>query len=164
MSLLLVRVDDRLVHGQVTQGWGSVLTPDRFVVVNDAAAADSWERELYESSAPDGMAVTVVALDEARARLEEWLAEGEKLIVLLESPADALRLIETGFHFTELNLGGLHQRAGRDRVLPYICLGRDDMIALESLRDRGVSVECADVPGCERKDLFTCLGNTANGT
>jgi mannose/fructose/N-acetylgalactosamine-specific phosphotransferase system component IIB len=160
----MVRVDDRLVHGQVTQGWGSVLDPDRFVVINDAAAADSWERELYESSAPDGTAITVVALDEARARLEKWLEEGEELILLLEHPADALRLFETGFHFTELNLGGLHQQAGRNRVLPYICLGQDDITALESLRARGVTVECADVPGCERKDLFACLGNAANGT
>ena len=52
MSLLLIRVDDRLLHGQVTQGWGSVLNPDRFVVANDAVAGDEWEREMYELSAP----------------------------------------------------------------------------------------------------------------
>jgi len=164
VSLLLVRIDDRLIHGQVTQGWGSVLMPDRFVVVNDAAAADAWERELYEGSAPDGMAISVVALEEARARIEAWLEAGESLVLLLESPADALRLFEAGLTFTELNLGGLHQQEDRRRVLPYICLGQEDIIALESLCERGVTVECADVPGCERKDLFTCLGNADSGS
>ncbi len=162
MSLLMVRVDDRLIHGQVTQGWGSVLNPDRFVVINDETAADDWERDLYENAAPEGTAVTVVPLDDARVSLARWLEAGEDLVLLLESPADALRLHESGFTFTALNLGGLHQHEDRRRVLPYVCLGRSDIAALECLRERGVRIECADVPGCERKDLFACLGNEAS--
>jgi mannose/fructose/N-acetylgalactosamine-specific phosphotransferase system component IIB len=163
MSLLLVRVDDRLLHGQVTQGWGSVLKPDRFVVANDAVAASEWEREMYEAAAPEGMAVSVVSIPETGERIREWIADGEDVILLVENPADALALFQAGMNFEVLNMGGLHHRDGRRRILPYVCLDDDDINALEALRRYGVAVECADVPNCERKDLFACLGSAASG-
>jgi PTS system mannose-specific IIB component len=164
MSLLLVRVDDRLVHGQVTQGWGGHLKPDRLVVVNDTAAADGWERDLYEASAPESMTVSVLSMGEAQGRIEAWLGDGEGLLLLLESPSDALRLHDAGISFDKLNLGGLHSREGRKRMLPYVCVNDEDVAALRNLHDRGVQIECADVPGCERKDFFEWLGRGVSGT
>lgn len=163
MSLLLIRVDDRLIHGQVTLGWGSILNPDRFVVANDAAAENDWEKELYETSAPEGTEVSVLGLAEVARAVRKWLDRQENIVILVESPADALLLHQSGFSFEALNLGGLHHQEGRKRILPYVCLGREDLIALETLRDLGVKIECADVPSCERKDLFECLGSMVNG-
>jgi mannose/fructose/N-acetylgalactosamine-specific phosphotransferase system component IIB len=163
VSLLLVRVDDRLLHGQVTQGWGSVLKPDRFVVANDAAAGSEWEREMYEATAPDGIPVSVLTLSETHERVREWNEAGENILLLIENPSDALSLYQAGLVFEVLNMGGLHHRDGRKRILPYICLDADDIVALETLRSHGVEIECADVPNCERKDLFACLGSMANG-
>jgi mannose/fructose/N-acetylgalactosamine-specific phosphotransferase system component IIB len=163
VSVLLVRVDDRLVHGQVTQGWGNLLHPDRIVVVNDEVAASSWERELYEASAPEGITVSVVALGEAPTALDGWLKEEEELFVLLASPADALRLYREGFEFDVLNVGGLHHRAGCRRILPYLCLAEEDEGAFRALAREGVGLECSDVPGSERKDLLEWLGNGING-
>jgi mannose/fructose/N-acetylgalactosamine-specific phosphotransferase system component IIB len=163
VSLLLVRIDDRLLHGQVTQGWGSVLKPDRFVVANDAAAGSEWEREMYEATAPEGVPVSVLSLAETGDRVHEWIEAGENVLLLIENPADALHLYRSGLVFEELNMGGLHHRDGRKRILPYVHLDADDIVALEALRSHGVTVECADVPHCERKDLFACLGSTASG-
>jgi len=163
MSLLMVRVDDRLIHGQVTQGWGSVLHPDRYVVVNDSAASSQWERELYEASAPEGTSVVVLEMSEAATSLQSWLDREEDVIVLVESPRDALRLYETGLSFESLNVGGLHFKEGRRRILPFVCVNEEDIKALEALQDCGVEIECADVPGCERKDLFKWFGNAASG-
>lgn len=160
----MVRVDDRLIHGQVTQGWGSVLHPQRIVLVNDGAAASRWEQELYEASAPEGMNVAVLGVDEAPEDIRRWLERGEGLIVLVESAQDALRLYEAGLEFEDLNVGGMHYREGRRRILPYVCVDEEDIQAFESLRERGVRIECADVPGSERKDLFEWLGSGVSGT
>ena len=159
-----MRVDDRLVHGQVTQGWGSRLHPDRLVIANDRVAADEWERSLYEASAPEGMEVSVVRIDEAAERTDGWLADKEDLLLLIEDPLDALRLHESGISFDNLNLGGLHSREGRRKVLSYVWVDEEDVAALRRLRERGVDVSCADVPGCDRKDFFECLGSAGSGT
>ena len=58
MSLVLVRIDDRLIHGQVTVGWGSFLNPDRIMLVSDDIAQNNWEKELYESCVPFNMKVS----------------------------------------------------------------------------------------------------------
>jgi len=163
VSLLLVRIDDRLLHGQVTQGWGSVLKPDRFVVANDTAAGSDWEKEMYETTAPEGVLVSVLSLSETGDRIREWIEAEEGILLLIENPSDALTLYRAGLMFEVLNMGGLHHRDGRKRILPYVCLDSDDIVALEDLRDHGVMIECADVPNCERKDLFECLGSTASG-
>jgi mannose/fructose/N-acetylgalactosamine-specific phosphotransferase system component IIB len=164
VNLLMVRVDDRLIHGQVTQGWGSVLHPQRLVLVNDAVAESAWERDLYLASAPEGMTVSVLSVQEAPSLIARWIERSERLIVLVESPGDALRLYRGGMLFERLNVGGLHFREGRREVLPYVYVDREDRQALEHLRDQGVTVECADVPGCERKDFFECLESRPNGT
>lgn len=164
MSLVLVRVDDRLIHGQVTQGWAGSLKPDRLVLVNDTVAQSRWERELYEASAPEGIRVSVLGMDEASGAIEGWLTEGEDLLVLVDGPKDALCLREAGVAFDYLNVGGLHYREGRTKVLPYVCVDDADVRAFKLLQEQGVEIECADVPGCERKDLFECLGSVANGT
>ena len=91
-----MRVDDRLVHGQVTQGWGNHLHPDRLVIANDRVAADEWERSLYEASVPESMQVSVVRLDEVAEWTAGWLADKEDLLLLVEDPLDALRLHESG--------------------------------------------------------------------
>ena len=163
MSLLLVRVDDRLIHGQVTQGWGSALQPDRYVVVNDSAASSGWEKELYEASAPEGTRVVVLGVDTAAADLQSWLDSEEDIIVLVESPRDALRLYEKGFSYELLNVGGLHFREGRRRILPFVCVDEDDIEAFRTLQALGVKIECADVPGYERKALSKWLGSEASG-
>ena len=162
MSLLLIRIDDRLLHGQVTQGWGSVLNPDRFVVANDTVAGNEWEREMYESSAPERVAVSIVTIAETGERIQEWIEAGEDILLLIENPSDALELYRSGLTFDVLNMGGLHHREGRTRILPYVCLDRNDIEALSALRDHGVTIECADVPNSERKDLFACLGSREN--
>ena len=159
----MVRVDDRLIHGQVTQGWGSVLHPQRLVLVNDGVAESAWERDLYLASAPEGMAVSVLSVEEAPSLIARWVEHSERLIVLVDSPRDAYRLYRGGMRFERLNVGGLHFREGRREVLPYVYVDREDRQALEQLRDLGVHIECADVPGCERKDFFECLGSMPNG-
>ena len=132
-------------------------------MVNDEVAASSWERDLYEASAPEGIKVSVIDLGEAPAALNGWLKDEEGLIVLLASPADALRLYRGGFEYDVLNVGGLHHRAGSRRILPYLCLAEEDEVAFRALAREGVALECADVPAGERKDLLAWLGNGVNG-
>src|SRR6185312_13659522 len=115
MSWLLVRVDDRLIHGQVVVAWGERLRPKRIWVVDEAAAGDTWERELLASAAP-GIAVRVTTIAEAAAGFaEEAVAEGGA-ILLLRDLATAVALLEAGAALRTVNLGGLHYAPGKTKV------------------------------------------------
>ncbi len=145
MSWALVRVDDRLVHGQVLLAWGGRLHPRRIVVADDAAAGSDWERDLLVSGAP-GVAVQVVTVAEAAERFSaEASAEGAAFLLLRDLGA-ALELVRRGAVPARLNLGGLHYAAGKEKVSDYVYLDASDRQAVRELRAAGVSLEVQDVP------------------
>jgi mannose/fructose/N-acetylgalactosamine-specific phosphotransferase system component IIB len=145
VSWALVRVDDRLIHGQVVIAWGARLAPQRIWVVDDASAANAWERDLLATGAP-GVDVRVVTVIDAAAGFaaEAGAAGGAFLIVRDLRTAWALR--EAGAHFPVLNLGGLHYAPGKTKVNEYVYLDDDDRGFARCLLAAGVRLEVQDVP------------------
>lgn len=147
MSLVLLRVDERLIHGQVVVGWGSRLHPDAIVVVDDEIARSEWERELYAFGVPEGMAAEFFDVDDARRRIGEWRGEPRRIILLTRDVETMARLAEDGrLSGMSVNIGGLHAAPGRREALPYVHLGPTDEDALRRLADEGVEVEARDLP------------------
>jgi mannose/fructose/N-acetylgalactosamine-specific phosphotransferase system component IIB len=143
VRVLLYRVDDRLIHGQVVLAWGRRLQPDRIVVVDDRIACDSWERELLAAAAAPEAPAAFLSVREAAGLAES--REAGSAIVLMESPRCALRLADAGLAIPELNLGGLH-REGGIQVTSYLFLAPDDFRDLRELASRGTKIYAQDVP------------------
>ena len=161
MKVVLFRVDDRLIHGQVVLGWSRRLLPSRLVVVDDRIAADAWERDLLASAAPPETPADFLTVREAAHALgPEGDHGGDGAIVLLESPGVALRLAEAGFTIPELNLGGLHRENGR-QVTPYLFVLPEDEEALRQLARRGTRLYALDVPDGRRVESAAILGSAA---
>ncbi|RMH15934.1 MAG: PTS mannose/fructose/sorbose transporter subunit IIB [Gemmatimonadetes bacterium] len=147
MSIDLVRVDERLIHGQVVVGWGERLRPQRYVVADDELAGSAWEQELYALAAPPDAEVAFVPVSEARARLAEWRADDRVTFVLLRSVEALCALAEGGgLDGLTVNLGGLHAGEGRREHLPYLHLSPRDEAALDALAAAGVGLEARDLP------------------
>ena len=145
MSWILVRVDDRLIHGQVLIAWGGRMRPARIFVADDAIAASDWERELLVSAAPD----TEVRVDSIAATAAAWgeeAAAGGGAFLLVRDLPGALALHRAGANFDRLNLGGLHYAPGKTKVNEYVYLDDADREAARALAARGVTLEVQDVP------------------
>jgi len=79
MPVVLARVDDRLIHGQVTVGWATHLKPHRILLANNEIAADDWQSEVYASSVPREIAVSILSLAESAVFLKKDEHQGEKV-------------------------------------------------------------------------------------
>lgn len=145
MSWSLVRVDDRLIHGQVVVAWGRHLRPKRIWVADDATAASSWERDLLASAAP-GVEVKVVTVAEAAAGFAEEAVTPGGAFLLVRNLATALALHRAGATFTSLNLGGIHYATGRTKVNEFVYLGPEDRAQARELIRDGVRLVLQDVP------------------
>lgn len=151
MTVVLFRVDERLIHGQVVVGWGTRLRPDRIVVIDDDLSASAWEQELYTLGLPGEIEAAFRDVESARAELAAWQNADEKIIVLTRDLNTMRRLAEQGImNGREVNLGGIHHAAGREQVLPYLYLGTGETEQLERLREEGVEVTAQDLPGSRR--------------
>lgn len=152
MSWLLQRVDDRLIHGQVVVAWGHRLHPQRIWVVDDAAAANAWERDLLATAAPDAEVRVVTVAEMAAAWAEEIEAAGGAFL-LVRNLASALALVEAGAPVTQFTLGGLHYGPGKTKVNEYIYLDAADRAIARALLARGVTLEVQDVPAARAESL-----------
>jgi PTS system mannose-specific IIB component/fructoselysine and glucoselysine-specific PTS system IIB component len=162
MGIVLLRVDERLIHGQVVVGWGATLHPDRIVVIDDELADSGWEQELYTLGLPEEVGAEFHSVAEGRLRLEAWRSGTSRTVVLTRTIDAMRRLAEGGLlRGAEINIGGLHHAPGRRQVLPYVFLSDDERAALQELAAGGVDVSARDVPGARRINLPHLLGDDA---
>jgi PTS system mannose-specific IIB component len=141
MALRLVRVDDRLIHGQVVAIWLKALNARRIVIVDDRTARDDFLREVILLSAPSGVAVEIHELTPGIERVRELTADPEPVFVLMRSPLTALRMREAGVEFPLLNVGGLGAGPTRKPLYRNISASPDEMAAMRQLESMGTQVE-----------------------
>lgn len=154
MSIVLFRIDERLIHGQVVVGWGSQLKPQCIIVVDDELAASAWEQELYTLGLPAELGSTFCSVDNARTRLDQWQRSSDRMIVLTRDIATMRRLAESGtMRGAEVNIGGIHSAPGRRPVLPYVYLSDEELLQLRSLTASGVIVSALDLPNGRRVEV-----------
>jgi len=158
MTLSLLRVDERLIHGQVVVGWGSELAPDHYVVIDEALAASEWEQDLYRLGLPDGVTVEFVGPEGAIGLLADWETDERAIIVLTRDLTVMAALGSAGgLDDHEVNVGGLHHAAGRREVLPYVHLDPASEGAVRELEARGVPVVARDLPAARAHRLEKLL-------
>ena len=157
--IALIRIDEKLIHGQVVVGWGGVLNPTCYVVVDDTIASDEWERELVLSGVPDGVDGITVTVNEAATEWQAWSDDEAIRVVLAEGPGTLVHLCEASVKLTEVNVGGLRKRQGRSEYLSYVWLDDDELADTRALCERNVKLEVRDLPGTRSTDLCPLLGD-----
>lgn len=158
MPIVLFRVDERLIHGQVVVGWGGRLHPDRVVVVDDALADSAWEQELYCLGVPPEMEASFVSVERAAARLPVWQTSSHRFVVLLRDVETLHRLAAAvDLRDVVVNLGGIHHSETRERVLPYLHLGDAEREQLTSLEAAGLRITAQDLPASRAVPLSDLL-------
>jgi len=158
MSVVLYRIDERLIHGQVVMGWGPQLEVEHYVVVDDELATSEWEQDLYRLGLPDTASADFLTVGHARARLTDLDADPRRTVVLTRTVAAMAGLAERdGLRGREVNVGGLHHAAGRTERAPYVFLGRAEEEGLQSLADEVVEISARDLPGSRAVDLKALL-------
>jgi mannose/fructose/N-acetylgalactosamine-specific phosphotransferase system component IIB len=158
MSVVLYRIDERLIHGQVVMGWGPQLGVEHYVVVDDELATSEWEQDLYRLGLPDTASADFLTVGDAKARLTDLEADPRRTVVLTRTVAAMAGLAEHNrLRGREVNLGGLHHGAGRTERVPYVFLGRAEEEGLQALADEGVEISARDLPGSHAVDLKALL-------
>jgi len=159
MPVVLYRIDERLIHGQVVMGWGPQLRVEHYVVVDDELATSAWEQDLYRLGLPDAITADFLTVRDARARLSDLDADSRRTVVLTRTVAAMGGLAEAdALRGREVNLGGLHHAAGRTERVSYVYLGPAEEEGLQALTAEGVEVSARDLPGSRAVDLEALLG------
>ena len=161
MTLKLVRVDDRLIHGQVVAVWLRAVGAQRIVIVDDRTAGDEFLRDLVTSRPPRASRSRSTTSQPDTARRARWL-DDRSVFVLLRSPVAALRLREAGVPFDVLNVGGIGAGPGRRPLYRNISASEEERAAMRELERLGTRVELRIVAD-DRPVAFSSVDREAPG-
>jgi mannose/fructose/N-acetylgalactosamine-specific phosphotransferase system component IIB len=146
VSIAVVRVDDRLIHGQVVVGWGQPLGLGFIALVDDKVRGSGWEQDLYRMGVPPGMEAIFASVDEAARRYDDWVKDPRVGLLLVADVDTITALIAKIPRLRRVTLGGIHHKPGRAERLRYVYLTDEELGTLRALVRQGVEVVAQDVP------------------
>lgn len=146
MTLVLTRIDNRLIHGQVLEAWVPFVKADCILVANDELATNPLKRMMMQASVPSRMRVEIGSVEEIVCLLNSGQLNRCRTLLLFGTTADAVRAYRQGLAYEKLNLGNLHADKGKARLSCTVFLDPADMDDLELLDQAGVTITARCIP------------------
>ena len=155
-NVVLVRIDERLIHGQVITSWLKLCDPNTIVIMDDMSATNAFAKRILMAAAPKNIDMKVMKVDEAIEYLMKE-AENERIFVMAKVPGPVLKAIKAGVEFKEVNLGNMGGGPGRKRFNKNVNASDQEVEEFRAITETGVPIYAQMVPTDAKTDLKTLL-------
>jgi PTS system mannose-specific IIB component len=146
MEIVLARIDNRLIHGQVLESWVPILRANCIIVANDDVAQAVMQKILMKAAVSSGVQVIIDTVEEVSRLLSTDELGDARVLLLFANAGDALQAIESGLNLKNINLGNMHAGSGKQQCSCTIFLDTSDIAALQKIHNSGVHVTSQCVP------------------
>lgn len=143
MPVVFSRVEERLIHGQVTTAWAQAVNFDAIVVVDNDSAKNQMLKSLLELACPRGKKLYV--FDENTA-IEQLNGISKKMFVIAKSPVTFMKLIMSGVKINRLNIGSIHYKPGKREIYKTVYVSEEELNALREITNKGIICEIQKLP------------------
>lgn len=144
-NIVLTRIDNRLIHGQVATMWSSSVGANLLLVANDEVSKNEFRQGLMDMAAPS-FAQTRYFSIEKTINIINRASESQHIAIICETPQDVLKLVEGGVPIKKVNIGNMHMAQGKRQVSKAVCVDDNDVDAFKKLKALGVELEIRRVP------------------
>lgn len=152
-NILLTRIDNRLVHGQVGVTWTTALGANLIIVADDITASDPLQQQLMEVTAnSSGAEIRFFTLKKTIDIIHKASAR-QKIFIVVRNPQSAKTLLEGGVPIKELNVGNMHFSNGKEALSKKVYVDQQDLNDLKEIQAKGVSVFIQDVPSDKKQKV-----------
>ena len=144
-NILLTRIDNRLVHGQVAAQWCGSIGANIILVANDEVEKDTLRQGLMDMAAPCYASMRYWSLEKTINNIHK-AADRQLIFIVCETPEDVLKLVEGGVPIKKVNIGNMHMAECKRQVAVSVAVDDKDVEAFKKLRELGVELEIKRVP------------------
>ena len=155
-KILLTRIDNRLIHGQVGVTWVNHLGANLIVVANDEVAEDEVQQNLMDMVVSESVGTRYFSIQKTIDVIHK-ASDSQLIFLVCKTPQDVLRLAEGGVAVGMVNVGNMHYSQGKQQVTSAVSLDEDDKESFRRLHDLGVEIEIRRVPDEKAEDIFKFL-------
>ena len=150
-NILLTRIDNRLIHGQVATQWNSTIGANLILVANDEVSTNTMRQNLMKMAAPTGVATRFFSLQHTIEIIGK-ASPKQKIFIICENPEDVLTLVKGGVPIKKVN-SNMHMAEGKRQVATSVAVSDEDVAAFRELQERGVELEIRRVPSTPVEDV-----------
>ena len=146
-DIALVRVDNRLVHGQILEAWIPYTEATCILIADDNLAGDFFRETVIRMALPRNIELFIYSVEEFAKNCPYQREKGEKALVLFSNIQDTLKAYQLGFRFDSLNIGNVHSENCTVCCSPSVFLSEDDIAQLTMMtKDWGIRIDIRRVP------------------
>lgn len=141
-----IRIDDRLIHGQVATRWSTGLRVNRIMVIDDAVASNPTEKSIVAMAAPAGVRTSILGFDKATANIKNGNYDGQRVMLIVKSPVTLVKMMEAGIDLLPVNIGNMSNRPGTTQYKKSVSMTAEEKEAVDTLLKAGIRVTAQMVP------------------
>jgi fructoselysine/glucoselysine PTS system EIIB component len=149
----LVRIDDRLIHGQVAYTWSKFLNINCILIANDSIVNDDFKKMSLGLVKPADVNLYIKTIEESIELLNSDKSSKLNILVLVDNSFDALRLARKVSGIKSINVGGIRKKEGKQMISPSVAVDDKDKENFKEMAAAGIEVEIRQVPA-EKKKLI----------
>lgn len=151
-NIVLTRIDNRLIHGQVATMWASTVGANLLLVANDVVSKDEFRQNLMDMAAPTFTQTRYFSLEKT-INIIHKANDSQKIAIICETPKDVLTLVKGGVPIKKVNIGNMHMAQGKKQVTKAVCIDESDRSVFLQLQELGVELEIRRVPSESADDI-----------
>lgn len=155
-NILLTRIDNRLIHGQVGMTWTNHLGANLVVVANDKVAYDEVQQNLMDMAVSEVVETRYFTLQETIDKIH-FAADDQMIFLVLRTPQEVLKLVEGNVPIKKVNIGNMHFNEGKQQITSTVSIDEADKQAFRRLKELGVELEIRRVPDENSTDISKFL-------
>lgn len=142
-----VRIDNRLVHGQIIETWLPYTHAKHIIVANDSVAGDDLQQQIMSLAIPQSVTCSFSSVEGLSEKIPTVSGHGKgSTIIIFSSCADVRRALDAGFKFSSVNIGNIHYGPGKKQISPSVALSSDDESCLHYFKGQGIELDFRCVP------------------
>lgn len=153
----LLRIDDRLLHGQVAFSWTNSLGVDAIIVANDEVVNDPIIKMSLKMATPPDVKLAIRSIEDAITLIENPKTKNMSIFVVVKNSTDAVRLAERTEMIKNINIGGVRKEEGKQMLTRAIFINDTDISNFNRLNELGREVEVRQVPTDAKKYIHELL-------
>ena len=151
-NIILTRIDNRLIHGQVATQWCGDIGANLILVANDEVASNELRQGLMDMAAPSYAQTRYWTLDKTIQTIHK-ASDAQKIFIVCDNPKDVLTLVKGGVPIKKVNIGNMHMSDGKRQVATSVAVDEEDVQAFKELQELGVELEIRRVPDLAAEDI-----------
>ncbi|KEI50722.1 PTS sugar transporter subunit IIB [Enterococcus faecium] len=152
-----IRIDHRLLHGQVVFSWSKSLQINRILVVNDEAANDEFKKMSLELSKPQGIKLNIFTVENTLTKISKIEALSENIMMIFGNTKDVRQFCESYSNVKEINYGGIIKKEGSKQFSNAVFLTENEIEDAKVLKSMGIKQFMQQVPTSKKEDLNTMI-------